>query len=56
MSWKEGLLIYMMICVLLVACLARHFFTDVVFIAEHVIASGLLHSPALLHLTARPWL
>ena len=40
---------YLIFCVLVVACLARHFFSSVVFVADHVIAAGLLHAPGLLH-------
>ena len=49
MSWKEGVLIYLILCSILLVFVVRHFFGDLIFLAEHVIAMGLVHGPALLH-------
>jgi hypothetical protein len=53
MSWKEGLLILLVVCAAVLACVARHFFRDVAYVADHLIAAGLLHVPGLLHFFAR---
>jgi hypothetical protein len=52
MSWKGLLLISLIVCVAVVACLARHFLGDVLFLVEHVIATGVSYSPALLQFFA----
>gem|GEM_PF-6303868 len=49
MSWEEGLLIFMIVCAVVLACLARHFFRDVAYLADHLIAAGLLRAPGVLH-------
>ena len=53
MSWKEGLLILMVLCAAMLACLARHFFRDVAYVADHLIAAAVFHAPGLLHFLAR---
>jgi len=51
MSWKELLLICLIVCAVLLACVARHFFGDVIFLVEHLIAaSGYL--PGFVHFVA----
>ena len=52
MSWKEGVLIYLIFCSILMAYVTRHFFGGLSFLAEHLVAVGLVHLPALLHFVA----
>jgi hypothetical protein len=52
MSWKQLLWIYMIICVVLIACVARHFLGDMIFLAEHLIASSSVYLPGFLHFVA----
>lgn len=53
MSWKEGLLILLVVCAAVLACVARHFFRDVAYVADHLIAAAVFHAPGLLHFLAR---
>jgi len=55
MSWKELLLIYLLICAAVVACVGRHFWGDLVFVAEHIIATGLARTPSFTHLAVHLW-
>lgn len=52
MSFKEAVLLCLILCSMLVACMARHVFGDLVFLAEHLIAASFTHAPAVLHLVA----
>jgi len=49
MSWKELLLICVLIGAAVVAYASRHFVTNVLFVVNHVIAAGTAYTPGLLH-------
>jgi hypothetical protein len=53
MSWKEGLLILLVVCAAVLACVARHFFRDVAYVADHLIAAAVFHAPGLFHFVTR---
>jgi hypothetical protein len=49
MSWRELLLICLLVSAALVAYVSRHFIANVLFVVNHVIAAGIAHTPGLLH-------
>jgi hypothetical protein len=55
MSWKEMLLIYLIVCALLIAYVARHFLGDALYLVEHVIATRVGYMPSVIHFVAHCW-
>jgi hypothetical protein len=49
MSWKDVVWICLIVGVVILASVARHFVRDILFIVEHIIASGLAYAPGFLH-------
>jgi hypothetical protein len=52
MSWKDVVWICLIVGGVVLACLARHFVGDVLFVVEHVIAAGSANLPSVLHLAS----
>lgn len=48
MSCKQAILIYLVVCVVLLALVARHLLGDLRFVAEHLVATALHFAPGLL--------
>jgi hypothetical protein len=49
MSWKDVVWICLIVGAVVLACLARHFMGDVLFVVEHFIAAGIGYLPSFLH-------
>lgn len=52
MTWKDELLIFCVLCVVVVAFAVRHFFGGAFYLVQHLAAFTLGCTPALLHLLA----
>ena len=49
MSWKQVLLICLIVGLAVIVSTERHFFRQVFFVIDHVIAAASAHTPVLLH-------
>lgn len=49
MSWKELLLICVLVGAAVIAYASRHFVAKVLFVVNHVVATGIAHTPGFFH-------
>jgi hypothetical protein len=49
MSWKDAVWICLIVGAVVLACLARHFMGDVLFVVEHFVAAGMVHTAGFVH-------